>query len=212
MAHKLKKELELRARQVAKGAENLSNLTRDWQVIKEYMCNRLNTITLTDDQQAKLDRYQYMYNQLVSGKYTEGKVISQVMNLYKISYATAYADLRDTHELFNSCINLDKTFMLKQQAEIAQDIITKCLLVGDFKNANAAQKNLTAILRELRVDDTSPGEHYEGINIEVVFDPTLIGGDPITKKDFDELVKEINKNRTKKIDPKFIEDLDFEMR
>lgn len=212
MAHKLKKELELRAKQVAKGAENLSNLTRDWQVIKEYMCNRLNKISLTETQKAKLDRYQFMYNQLVSGKYTESKVINQVMNLYKISYATAYADLRDTHELFNSCINIDKSFLLKQQVEIAMDITSKCLLIGDYKNAIAAQKNLTAILRELRVDDTSPGEHYEGIHIEAVFDPTLIGGNPITKTDFDELVGLINKNRTKKIDPKFYEAIDFEMK
>ncbi len=183
---------------------------KDWKMIVEYMTNRDKDIQLNKAQQDKLDQYQYIYNQFISCK-SERVVINIFMKKYEVSESIARKNVLSTQELFGHCIKLDKAFELNVQLQIAKDLQRKCEEVQDFKSAAGFQKNATTILRLLKDEDLCPGEHYEGINIECVFDPTLIGGDPITRADFDELVELINKNRTKKIDPKFYEAIDFEM-
>lgn len=183
---------------------------KDWKMIVEYMTNRDKDIQLNKAQQDKLDRYQYIYNQFISSK-SERVVIDIIIKKYEVNESIARKYVLSTQELFGHCIKLDKTFELNVQLQIAKNLQRKCEEVQDFKTAAGFQKNATNILRLLKDENLSPGENYEGIHIEAVFDPTLIGGDPVTKKDFDELVALINKNRTKKIDPKFYEAIDFEM-
>lgn len=183
---------------------------KDWKMIVEYMTNRDKDITLTKVQQDKLDQYQYMYNQFISCK-SQRVVIDNFMKKYEVSERIALRNMLSMQELFGHCMKIDKAFELNVQLQIAKDLQRKCEAIQDFKSAAGFQKNATNILRLLKDEDLCPGENFEGITIECVFDPTLIGGDPITRADFDELVNEINKNRTKKINPKFYEALDFEM-
>ncbi len=175
------------------------------------MNNRDKDLTLTKVQQDKLDRYQYIYNQFISCK-SQRVVIDNFMKKYEVSESIAMRYMLSTQDLFGHCIKINKPFELNVQLEISKDLQRKCEAVQDFKSAAGFQKNATNILRLLKDENLCPGEHYEGINIECVFDPTLIGGDPITRADFDELVELINKNRTKKINPKFYEGIDFEMK
>ncbi len=72
------------ATEVEAGVETLVSKVRDWQVIKQYMCNRLPEIKLTEDQKKKMERYNYIYSQQVSGKYTDSDIVKQVMNLFDI--------------------------------------------------------------------------------------------------------------------------------
>ena len=53
--------LQNRADQCAKDAEFILSKTNDWQTIKKYLSNRLAENSLTETQQEKLERYQYIY-------------------------------------------------------------------------------------------------------------------------------------------------------
>lgn len=100
----MKEEVSLvfqkKAEQIAYASEILVSSTRDWQTIREYMCNRLKDIELTETQKEKLNRYTFIYNQLVSGKYTDNEVLHQVMTRYEIKMVQAYEDINCTREIW----------------------------------------------------------------------------------------------------------------
>ncbi len=204
------KLLQEKAMQVSTAANLLVTKTRDWQVIKQYINNRISEIKLTETQKKKLERYQYIYNQLVSGRYTEQEVVNQVKNLYKVELVQAYEDLNSTRELFITTLNINKRFELKMELESAKDCKRKCIEIADFKNAQAYSKVIAMLLREVEDDEQTPADMFEGIFIEATFDPALLGAPPIAKSEIRELMHSINAKRTKKINLDFIEDAEFE--
>ncbi len=210
MSESLNDLLLTKAQQVRNAAEILIDKTRDWQVIKQYMCNRVKEIKLTATQEKKKERYQYIYNQLVSGKYSDHEVITQVMKFFSIEQSQAYEDMNCSKEIYNSVININKIFELKLELQLARDYKRKCIEVGDFKSAAIFQKNIVEICKLLPYIEENPGELFEGHVIEAVFDPSLLGAPAISKKDMEDLLKRINEKRNKKIDfQKFIQDLPF---
>lgn len=204
--------LQLRADQVKKGAELLLDKTRDWQIIKQFLCNRLAETFLTSAQEEKLKRYQYIYNQLVSGKYTETEVISQLTNpmLYNISITQAYEDLNATKEIFPSFINLNKRFELMIQLQVNRDMLRKASEIGDLKAFAALEKNRSAMLAQIEDAEDSAADLFEGHVLEAVFDPSLLGVPRIAKEDMKDLLNEINEKRKVKIKTDFIEDIPHE--
>ena len=202
--------LKKRADQVRSATEIIVQHTSDWQKIKQFINNRLGDISLTENQSKKYKRYQYMYNQLVSGKYTENEVINQVSKVFEISVEMAYHDLKCAQELFNYTLRIDKSFELKMELEAARKMRIKCEEIGDFRTAAAVQKNIIAILHEIEDDPDSQAELFEGINIEPVFNPALLGVPEISKEQMKDLLSSINAKRNKKLSLSIIEDLDFE--
>lgn len=198
--------LHIKSEQVRTGAEILMKQTRDWQVIKQYLCNRLNDLQLTAVQQNKLMRYQFIYANLSSGKYLKHEVIAMTMRNYDINQRQVYDDITCTQEIFSSVLNINKLFELQNQLEIAKSILRKCIEVNDMDNAAKIQKNILAITAMLPDEETSAGEDFTGHNFEATFDPRLLGSPDI---DMHELLTAINAKRKVKINTDMFENISY---
>ncbi len=196
-----------RAEQVQYGAELLMAKTRDWQTIQAYLSNRLEDLQLTETQLQKLKRYQFIYEQLASGKYTDTEVINQVVKQHKIKIAQAYEDMSCTREIYNNVININKQFEIKLQLQINRNMQRKAEELGDFRALAQLEKNRALLLKLLPDDDINPAEFFEGHEIEAVFDPRLLGAPDVNMK---ELLKTINEKRNKKINIDMFEELPFD--
>ncbi|MES2457232.1 MAG: hypothetical protein V4594_16880 [Bacteroidota bacterium] len=181
-----------KSEQVRAGAALLVGKTRDWQVIKQYLSNRLNEMELTGDQQSKLERYQFVYNQLVSGKYTKPEVVNLLKKLFHVGTSQAYEDINHSQEIFAAVVNINKQFELQLELESARAMKRKCIEVNDIQTAARVQKNIIQLIALLPDEENSPGEDFEGHTIEAVFDPQLLGAGEI---DMDEVLKAINAKR-----------------
>lgn len=199
--------LQQRATQISYATEILLEKTRDWQMIREYLCNRLRDTKLTETQQMKMKRYEFIYNQLVSAKYTDQEVLSQVMNLFDVGLPQAYEDLNCSREVFNSAISINKKFEIKMELQSAKDMKRKCVELCDFKAAAAIQKNIIALTAMLPDLEEYPATQFAGHEIEAVFNPELLGAPPVDMK---EVLAAINAKRKVKIKTELFETLDFD--
>lgn len=201
--------LEETSKQIANGTDLLVKKTSDYQTVKKYLTNRLANIKLTAEQQRQLDRYQFIYNQIMCGKYTESEVIKMTMELFGIEYRQACYDLKDTRDLFSTTLQINRLFELKVELESARRVRTKCEEIQDFKGAEMARKNIVAILSLLPQEEEAAGDLFEGHTIEPVFDPSLIGAPKISKEQVIDLLGQIAKKRGKEFNMN-IEDIPFE--
>jgi hypothetical protein len=204
MNSKIGNFLKTSGESIAAKAEQLNAHTRDWQIIKQFLQNRIADISLTKKQEEKLERYQYIYNQSVSGKYTESQIVNSIMTLYKIKLTQAYDDLKCAKEIFSSVININKQFELSLQLQINKKLMIKAECVNDFKALAAFEKNRIQLLAMVEVAEENPADLFEGHNIEAVFDPSLIGAASV---DLPELMRVINEKRKIKINPALFEHL-----
>jgi len=125
MKESLNTALVKKADQIRNATDILVSKTRDWQLIKQYLCGRLADMQLTAEQEEKLKRYQFIYNQLVSGKYTEQDVINQVVRIYNVGLPQAYEDKNATQEIFCSVLSINKRFEQKNGIRICQRFETQ---------------------------------------------------------------------------------------
>ena len=183
---------QIKANQIREASELLIEKTMDWQVIKKFMVNRFEDIVLTVQQKKKLDRYQFIYNQLVDGKYTDSQVVTMNAKFFDISIQQSYEDIRCTRELFNSVININRQFELNNELQIAKKARAKAMEVLDHKAAAAYGKLIRDILALLPEDDSILGLDFEGHSIEAIFNPKLLGAPDVDMK---EVLKSINAKR-----------------
>lgn len=198
------------ADKIAASARNAMEHIRDVQVLQQFMKNRISEIDLSAAQKRKLERYQYIYNARVSGKYVDKDIVHQLQQHFKIEINQAYLDLRAADELFTTIINIDKRFNYYLMLQLNSDYQRKCLDMGDMKSLAKFEKNRADILKQIEDLDEGAGELFEGHEFEVTFDPTLLGAKPISKKEMTDLLKQINEKRNKKINTNLIESLEFE--
>jgi len=199
--------LQKTATQISYATDLLVEKTRDWQMIREYLCNRLKDMTLTATQQDKLKRYQFIYNQLVSGKYTDNEVLNMVMKLYDVKIVQAYEDMNCAREVFNAVVLINKQFEIKMELQSAKDMKRKCNEIGDFKTAAAVQRNIKDLIAMLPELEEDPALQFTGHEIEAVFNPALLGAPPVDMK---ELLNTINAKRKVKIKTELFENLSFD--
>ena len=199
----------IKAEQVRSAAEILLEKTVDWQVIREFMSNRHNEIVLSDEQERKLTRYKFIYDQLSGGKYSKSQIIGQLMNekLYGVSISQAYEDIRCSGELFTSVIHFNKQFELNNEIEIAKAARAKCLEVFDFKNAAAFAKVIKDLIAIQPDEEDTPGKDFEGHTVEAVFDPQLLGAPDIDMK---EVLAALNAKRKVAIKIDMFDNIEFE--
>ena len=206
MNSKIGNFLKTTGESIAAKTEQLNVHTRDWQLIKQFLQNRIADITLTKKQEEKLERYQYIYNQSVSGKYTESQIVNSCMTLYKVKLTQAYDDLKCAKEIFSSVININKQFELSLQLQINKKLMIKAESVNDFQALAAFEKNRIQLLAMVEVVEENPADLFEGHTIEAVFDPSLIGAASL---DLPELMRVINEKRKIKINPNLFEHLNY---
>lgn len=199
--------LKTSAERIGIAAENMVATTKDWQVIKEFLANRVADIRLSPAQATKLERYQFMYNQLVSGKYTDVEVISATMKMFGLQQRQVYDDLACTRELFSTVININKQFELSIQLQINRNMLRKAEEMLDFKAYAALEKNRAMMLGQITEVEDNKGEMFTGHEIEPVFDPSLIGADEV---DMAKLLKDLNSKRKAKIKTELFTDIPHE--
>lgn len=198
MVPSLHDKLVKKAEVVRTAAERMAERTYDWQMIRDFISNRVEDSQLTAKQEKKLERYQYIYNQMVSGKYTKNEILNQITNkkLFGISLQQAYEDLACSQELFATTININRNFEINLQLEINRNLMRKAEEMGDLKAAAQFEKNRALLLKLLPEEEDKTADLFEGHIIEAVFDPTLLGAPEI---DMREVLEMINAKRKVKI-------------
>lgn len=201
--------LDKRKNQISTSVELLMEHTRDWQTIKAYINNRLE-VELTAEQQKKYDRYQFIYNNICSGKYGKAQILEQVQRFFNIARTQAYEDYNATQEIFTSTISINKILELYLQLETCKELQRKSAAAGDFRAAAAFGKNIIAINKEIPEVENNLADLFEGHNFEVTFDPALLGAPAVV--DMQELLTKINVKRKVKIKMDFLnaEDINHE--
>lgn len=208
MKESVQMALVKKSEEVNRQAEFILSKTRDWQVIKKYMSNRLADITLTKEQEKKMERYQFIYNQLAGGEYGDNEVVILASKKFNISQTQAYEDINATKEVFSSVININKLFELNLALQLNNRYKAKAEDLGDMKALAAFEKNRMQLLKLLpEAEDTMP-ELFEGHTYEMVFDPSLLGAP--SKVDMKEILQMINAKRGKKVKLDMFEELDHE--
>lgn len=203
-------QLIKKAESVKKAAEQIAEITMDWQIIRSYMNNRLTDIVLNERQEKKMGRYKYIYDQLASGKYSDLEIVNQLMNkkLYGVSMKQAYDDMKCSKELFFKLMDVDKLFELKLELQLNRTLINKCIENGDMDGAAKFEKNRISLLKELPEPEDIAGDMFEGHIIEAVFDPRLLGNPDVDVK---EILQLINDKRKVKLNiDQFTTDIPFE--
>lgn len=195
------------ASQITHGVETLLNSTSDWQTIREYICNRLPKEQLTEIQKKKLERYTYIYNQTMTGKYSKTEIISQITSMYGVDLSLAYEDYNCMQELFGTYIHINKLFEIKMEIEAAKRLKRKAEAAMDFKGAAAIQKNLIALYALIPDEEQSLAELFKGHTIEAIYDPRLLGAPDVNMT---ELLKTINAKRKVKINVDKFEQIGIE--
>ena len=178
--------------QIMRSAELLAQEINDWQTIQSYVTKRVHEIELSPLQQKKLDRYQFIYNQLVTGKYTDTDVCEMLKDAYNIELTQALKDLRDSKELFNTAFNVKKQFEIKLQLEINRMMLEKANLSGDLRSYAALEKNRANLIKMLPEEEQSV-EDFRGHENIIVFDPAALGYDPLNEKELLLLYRDLKK-------------------
>lgn len=208
MKEDVKNALQKRAEEVNRQADFIMAKTRDWQVIKQYMSNRVADIELTPEQQKKMDRYQFVYNEIVAGKSTDQQVANQVKTFFKVSISQAYEDINATKEIFSTVININKQFELNIALQLNTKYKAKAEEMNDLKALAMFEKNRKDLLKLLPDVEDNAADLFEGHINELTFDPTLLGA-PV-KIDMVEILTAINAKRNKKINLDMFEELAHE--
>ena len=188
-------QLTNQAEAIRKGAELLVQSTNDWQLIKLYLSNRTKDLQLTDIQQEKLNRYNFMYNQLASGSYTEAEVVNMSSKQNQVSLQQSYEDLSCTKELFAVLFNFNKSFELHLQLTINRMMLAKAQEASDFVAFAIMEKNRVKLMSMLPEQEQNESwfEAHENI---IEFNPALIGAEDVDMK---EVLTYINDKRKVKI-------------
>ena len=199
--------LQEHTNRINRAADHIMDSTNDWQVIKSFLGNRIGDVKLSTLQKKKMERYQFMYNQLVTGKFTDKEAIEANMKMYDIEQWQSYDDLKCTREIFSSVININKKFEIDLQLQVNRRMLRKAEEICDFKAYAALEKNRTHMLSMIEDIDPDEADMFIGHTYEPVFDPSLIDADPVDMK---EVLEIINKGRKVKIKTELFENLDYQ--
>ncbi len=179
---------------ISERAEKYSKHVNDYNAISRFMNSRIAEVKLTDIQQKMLERYQLVYNQLVSGKYNEKSIRTQLVEMYSISEVQAYKDIQNTKELFGTNINIEKQFLIRMDLERLDISIRKCIETNNTEahaKLQAVRTNLIKLLPEKQerlVDD------FQVPMVIAQFDPALMGVPNVTTPELEELLLRLKKD------------------
>ncbi len=207
---KLQQKLIARAESVRAGAEVLAEVTRDVQILEQYISNRLDPdeMKLTAKQEEKLKIYQFIYDQMAAGKPT-ATIVAQLTNknLYKRSQSQAYEDIRCSKELFVSVIQVNKRFELNNEIEINKIYRNKAAESNDFRAVERLSKVIKDLYAMLPDEDQVAGEDFQPHIIDATFNPLWLGAPDLP--DMNEVLRVINEKRNVKIKIDMFQEIEF---
>lgn len=190
----VQKALMEKMESIAQGAMTIAEHTNDWQLIRDFISNRIEGLKLSKRQEEKLKRYQFVYNQLSTGRYLDKEIVSQLKKQYGIEDAQAYQDVRDAKEVFNVVFNINKAFELKLTLDRNWVMMQKASEANDLKAYAQLEKNRQKLLEMVPDIEKSLADVFVPHTFILKFDPSLIGAPPV---DITEVEQYIKKRREK---------------
>jgi len=189
----------------------MAEQTNDWMMIRDYMNNRLGELKLTESQKQKLRRYQFAYDQISSGKYTEMEVIAQLVEHFKIEEAMAIADLKCSKEIYSTTLAIDKRFEIKMQIELLKIEQQKARDVGNLDASAKLAKCIAEFLKMVPDEMPDKDDAFTPHQNVLTFNPAILGIPAIDKSEMNELLKTLANKYNFKLDTSFIEIEDAEI-
>ena len=185
-------------------AEWITQQTDDYQTIKAYMNARMGDISLNNRQQHKLERWQFIYNQLSTGKYTEQEVRQQLMKHFGTPENTSYTDMREAKELMSTTINLNKRFKIQVDIELLDLMKLKARESNNLDAYAKLQKVQNELYKMIPDEEEKPIDHFTPRQNIVQYNPALLGIAPIPEAQMKDLVDQLKREYN-------IEDVEYTM-
>ena len=162
--------------EVSEAVEKYSKYTNDFMAIKKFMKSRVENIKLTEAQQEIYNRLQFIYNQLVSGKYSEQQIVHMLTNEpYNLKRSQAYYDIQTCKDLFSTARPLDKQFLLKLNYERLEIQMRKASEANNLDVYAKLQKNMLELLKMMPDEELEVPEDYVPTLVVPMYDPRLLG-------------------------------------
>lgn len=189
----------------------MAEQTNDWMMIRDYMNNRLGEMRLSDQQKTKLRRYQFAYDQLSSGRYTELEVISQLQEHFGVAEVTAISDLKCSKEIYSTTLAINKRFEIKMQIELLKIEQQKARDVGNLDASAKLAKCIAEFLKMVPDEMPDKDDAFTPHQNALTFNPAILGIPAIDKTEMNDLLKTLANKYNYKLDTSFIEIEDAEI-
>jgi hypothetical protein len=172
-------------------AEWMAEQTNDLQMLKAYMHARVKDIKLSAGQKEKLKRWQFVYDQISSGKYTDKEVRLQLMDKFGIEDRTSYSDLRDTTELMSTTMNINKRFKIQIDIQLLDVMKQKARETNQLDAYARLQKVQSELYKMLPDEDEVPADYFTPRQNIMQFNPELLGIAAIPDKQMKDLFTQL---------------------
>lgn len=179
-------KLELVARM-----EWMAEQTNDLQTIRAYMNNRFANIQLNDNQELKLRRWQFVYDQMSSGKYTQQEIRNQLELHFKIDRSTSLADLRTAQELFSTTLNINKLFKIQMDIQLLDTMQLKAREANKLDEYAKLQKAKNELYKMLPDEVDNPTDNFEARQNIFEYNPELLGMKPVSSDKMKALIEQL---------------------
>lgn len=163
--------------------------TDDFRKLMEYHHGN-NDVKLDDRLKRMYERYKYCYGNIDKYGLDWDKITKMQMHQFRdISFQTARNDYYTTVDLFHADRAQHKIdFMITLSIAHGWRQFDKCVQDGDNKAAAAMYKTITNLLANLAKMPKAP-ERPPATLIVVGSDPTVIGVEPLSKKELEKRLK-----------------------
>lgn len=198
--------LERKKNKLIAQTEYVSQSIEDWQTIRDYISNRVEDIVLNKRQRDKLQRYDYMYAQLMSRKYTEAEVISQVEQRFNVKRSTAIQDLQSTREIYTVTIGINKRFEIKVQIEGLKIQLAKAAALGKLAEYSMLSRCLSDYYKQLPDEEVNQAELFTPHQNIMQFDPDKLGFPKIDAAEWQKLKTDLKTKHNFDFDDEIIEE------
>lgn len=182
-------KLELVARM-----EWMAEQTNDLQTIRAYMNNRYADIKLTDTQEFKLKRWQFVYDQMSSGKYTQQEIRSQLELHFKISASESLADMRTAQELFSSTLSINKLFKIQIDIQLLEIMQQKAREANKLDEYAKLQRVKNELYKMLPDEVEKPSDDFEPRQNHFEYNPELLGLQRVSADKMKALVEQLKQD------------------
>lgn len=174
-------------------AEWMAEQTNDIETLKAYLKGRMDDIKLTERQEVKLKRWQFIYDQLSSGKYTEHEVRLQVMEKFQVGQSISYQDMRNATDIMCTTLNLNKLFKIQVDIQLLDVMKEKARKTNQLDAYARLQKVQTELYKMLPDKEEVPADYFEARQNIIEFNPSLLGIAPIPDAQMGELLSQLKR-------------------
>lgn len=200
---------EVQKEKLIRQAAWMAEQTDDWMMIRDYMNNRLAGVQLNERQKEKQRRYQYAYNQLCSGKYTESEVIEQITEHFNVADSTAIQDIKCSREIYNTTLAIDKRFEIKMQIEFLKIEQQKARETGNMDAYAKLAKCVAEFIKMSPDDNLDKEEYFQPRQNIMQFNPAILGIPAINTRELSDLLQTLKSKYNFKMDTSFIEEAEI---